>query len=84
LTSTRPGFLMGVDASPIGMLHGVLLTLLIGGACAAASNALALTTKSEDVMAPVINMVMMPHVPQGEERLTSTPGTPRLPRQPDP
>jgi ABC-2 type transport system permease protein len=39
---------------------GVLLTLLIGGACAASSNALALTTKSEDVMAPVINMVMMP------------------------
>jgi len=39
---------------------GTLLTLLIGGACAAASNALALTTKSEDVMAPVINMVMMP------------------------
>jgi ABC-2 type transport system permease protein len=39
---------------------GVLLTMLIGGACAAASNALALTTKSEDVMAPVINMVMMP------------------------
>ena len=37
-----------------------LLTLLVGGACAAASNALALTTKSEDVMAPVINMVMMP------------------------
>ena len=39
---------------------GVVLTLLIGGACAASSNALALTTKSEDVMAPVINMVMMP------------------------
>jgi ABC-2 type transport system permease protein len=39
---------------------GVALTLLIGGACAAASNALALTTKSEDVMAPVINVVMMP------------------------
>ena len=36
------------------------LTLLLGGACAASSNALALTTKSEDVMAPVINMVMMP------------------------
>ena len=33
---------------------------MVGGACAAASNALALTTKSEDVMAPVINMVMMP------------------------
>ena len=37
-----------------------LITLLVGGACAAASNALALTTKSEDVMAPVINIVMMP------------------------
>ena len=38
----------------------MVLTLLMGGACAAASNALALTTKSEDVMAPVINVVMMP------------------------
>ena len=54
------GFAMGMDASPLGMLYGVFLTLLVGGACAAASNALALTTKSEDVMAPVINMVMMP------------------------
>ena len=42
------------------MVGGIALTLLIGGACAAASNALALTTKSEDVMAPVINVVMMP------------------------
>ena len=42
------------------MVLGIVLTLLVGGACAAASNALALTTKSEDVMAPVINMVMMP------------------------
>lgn len=42
------------------MVLGIALTLLVGGACAAASNALALTTKSEDVMAPVINMVMMP------------------------
>jgi ABC-2 type transport system permease protein len=54
------GFVMGMDASASGILYGVLLTLLVGGACAAASNALALTTKSEDVMAPVINMVMMP------------------------
>ena len=54
------GFALGMDASPAGLLLGVLLTLLLGGACAAASNALALTTKSEDVMAPVINMVMMP------------------------
>ena len=54
------GFALGMEASLRGLVLGVLLTLLIGGACAAASNALALTTKSEDVMAPVINMVMMP------------------------
>lgn len=54
------GYIMGMDASFGGMVLGIVLTLLVGGACAAASNALALTTKSEDVMAPVINMVMMP------------------------
>jgi ABC-2 type transport system permease protein len=54
------GFALGMEASLAGLVLGTLLTLLIGGACAAASNALALTTKSEDVMAPVINMVMMP------------------------
>ena len=54
------GFAMGMEASAAGIALGILLTLLVGGACAAASNALALTTKSEDVMAPVINMVMMP------------------------
>ncbi len=54
------GYVMGMDASAGGAALGVLLTLLMGGACAAASNALALTTKSEDVMAPVINVVMMP------------------------
>src|SRR6188508_1641886 len=43
-----------------GAVLGIALTLLLGAACAASSNALALTTKSEDVMAPVINMVMMP------------------------
>ncbi|EID81511.1 MULTISPECIES: ABC transporter permease [Rhodococcus] len=41
----------------IGLLQPVMY---LGGACAAASNAFALTTKSEDVMAPVISMVMMP------------------------
>jgi ABC-2 type transport system permease protein len=51
---------MGMRAPIEGVVIGVILTLLVGGACAAASNALALTTKSEDVMAPVINMVMMP------------------------
>lgn len=54
------GYALGMTGSVKGIVFGVLLTLLVGGACAAASNALALTTKSEDVMAPVINMVMMP------------------------
>ena len=54
------GYALGMVAPARGVVYGVLLTLLVGAACAAASNALALTTKSEDVMAPVINMVMMP------------------------
>ena len=54
------GLALGMEATAAGIALGIGLTLLIGGACAAASNALALTTKSEDVMAPVINMVMMP------------------------
>lgn len=54
------GFVLGMKGDALGIVLGVVLTLLIGGACAASSNALALTTKSEDVMAPVINMVMMP------------------------
>ena len=51
---------MGMRGSLGGIALGILITLLVGGACAAASNALALSTKSEDVMAPVINVVMMP------------------------
>uniref|UniRef100_UPI003D8B298A ABC transporter permease n=1 Tax=Gordonia sp. B7-2 TaxID=3420932 RepID=UPI003D8B298A len=54
------GFAMGMRGSFLGIIVGIVITLLVGGACAAASNALALTTKSEDVMAPVVNMVMMP------------------------
>jgi ABC-2 type transport system permease protein len=54
------GYAMGMRGGVAGIAYGVFLTLLVGGACAAASNALALTTKSEDIMAPVINMVMMP------------------------
>ena len=54
------GYVMGMRAPFGGIVVGLLLTLLVGGACAAASNALAMATKSEDVMAPVINMVMMP------------------------
>jgi ABC-2 type transport system permease protein len=54
------GYVLGMRAPLRGIVLGVALTLLLGAACAAASNALALSTKSEDVMAPVINMVMMP------------------------
>jgi len=54
------GFAFGMRASTGGLLLGLLLTVLIGAACAASSNAVALTTKSEDVMAPLLNMVMMP------------------------
>jgi ABC-2 type transport system permease protein len=54
------GYVLGMRASWRGVVLGITLTLLLGAACAAASNALALSTKSEDVMAPVINMVMMP------------------------
>jgi ABC-2 type transport system permease protein len=54
------GYVVGMRASVRGIVLGVALTLLLGAACAAGSNALALSTKSEDVMAPVINMVMMP------------------------
>ena len=54
------GYAMGMTAPIWGAALGIVLTMLVGAACAGASNALALTTKSEDVMAPVINMVMMP------------------------
>ncbi len=54
------GYAVGMRGSWIGVLAGVLLTVVIGGACAAASNALGLATKSEDVMAPVINVVFIP------------------------
>lgn len=54
------GLILGMETTFGGVVVGVLLTLFLGGACAAGSNAFALTTKSEDVMAPVINMVMMP------------------------
>lgn len=54
------GFAFGLRGSVPGMLLGLLLTLLLGTACAAASNALALTTKSEDVMAPLLNSIAFP------------------------
>jgi ABC-2 type transport system permease protein len=54
------GLAIGMRGSFGGIVLGIVITLVIGGACAAASNALGMATKSEDVMAPVINIVMMP------------------------
>jgi ABC-2 type transport system permease protein len=54
------GFAFGLRGSIGGMLVGLLITIALGTACASASNALALTTKSEDVMAPLINSVALP------------------------
>ena len=46
------GFAIGMRGSFGGVVLGVVITLLVGGACAAASNALAMSTKDENVMAP--------------------------------
>lgn len=54
------GYVVGMDASVGGALLGIGLTLLLGGACSAASYGLALTTKSEDVMAPILNSIFLP------------------------
>ena len=53
-------FAFGLRASVGGMLLGLVLVMIVGAACSAASNALALTTKSEDVMAPVLNSIVLP------------------------
>jgi ABC-2 type transport system permease protein len=54
------GFAFGLRGSIGGMLFGLVMVLFVGAACAGASNALALTVKSEDVMAPVLNSVALP------------------------
>lgn len=54
------GLAMGMRFEPLGIAFGIGLTVLIGGCCAAASNAFALQVKSEDMMAPVMNMLLMP------------------------
>ena len=54
------GYAFGMDAPLLGVVLGILITPLTGAAAAGASNALALTAKSEDVMAPLTNMLMMP------------------------
>jgi ABC-2 type transport system permease protein len=54
------GFAFGLTGSIAGMFLGLILTVLLGGACSATSNAIALTTKSEDVLAPILNSVSLP------------------------
>ena len=54
------GFAFGLTGSLPGMFLGLVLTLFLGGACSASSNALALTTKSEDVLAPILNSIALP------------------------
>ena len=54
------GFAFGLRGSVGGMLIGLVMTMFLGAACAAASNALALTTKSEDALAPILNSISLP------------------------
>ena len=53
-------FAFGLRGSIGGMILGLVLVILLGSACASASYALALTTKSEDVLAPVLNSIALP------------------------
>jgi ABC-2 type transport system permease protein len=50
----------GLDGSVPGMILGLVLVVLVGAACSSASYALALTTKSEDALAPILNLVTLP------------------------
>lgn len=54
------GFAFGMTGSLPGMALGLLLILLLGGACSAASYALALSLKSEDALAPILNSIALP------------------------
>jgi ABC-2 type transport system permease protein len=53
-------FAFGLRGSLGGMVLGVVITMLLGGACSAASYALALSTKSEDALAPILNSIALP------------------------
>ena len=54
------GFAFGMTGSIVGMILGLVLILLLGGACSASSYALALTLKSEDALAPILNSIALP------------------------
>ncbi len=53
-------FLFGLEAAWGGIVFGIVLTVLLGSACACASNAIGLLTKSEDVLAPLLNSISLP------------------------
>jgi len=54
------GFAFGMTGSIGGMALGLVLILLLGGACSASSYGLALTLKSEDALAPILNSIALP------------------------
>lgn len=56
------GYAMGMDAQPAQVLIGVVITLLLGIACASASSALGLSSKNERSMGSVVNTILMPVV----------------------
>lgn len=53
-------FAFGLTGSIGGMVLGLVLAVLVGAAASATSYALALTTKSEDALAPILNAVTLP------------------------
>jgi ABC-2 type transport system permease protein len=53
-------YAFGMDTSPPALLVGVGITLVLGVACAATSNAVALSAKDERVMGSVVNTLLMP------------------------
>lgn len=54
------GFLLGLRAPFLGIVIGVLSAALLGAAFASASYAVALTVKSEDALAPLLNGIALP------------------------
>lgn len=54
------GVAMGLRGPVAGMFVGTLIVLLLGATMSAASYAVALTVKSEDALAPLLNGIMLP------------------------
>ncbi len=54
------GVLMGLRGPVIGMAVGTVMVLALGATMSAASYAVALTVKSEDALAPLLNGIILP------------------------